>query len=628
MFKNQNRFLAWMTFLFLTFNAILLANEYKGPIDLIPSKDGQTLYVLNMDAKEIAFVPTEKLNAKDPSQFESVIDRTIPLPQEPHSMALANDEKTMFVSAGYEQGKIYAVDLESGTIKAEGQTGHTPMGIVLSTDQQKIYVCYRFNHCVAEIDAATLQELRRFPTLNEPVDTVVTLDGKTVYAANFLPHDPSNGADVAAEITSIDTETGNTKNIRLPNGSSSMHGITLSPDGKYVYTTAILARYPLPTTQLERGWMNTNGFSIIDAEKREFINTVLLDDVDLGAANPWPIITSPDGTKVYVGLAGTHELCVVEIDKTHEKLNALPKDEEEAKATRSTSTITANQVPQLLAFLVGLKKRIKLSGKAPRSLATIDNKVYCGMYYSDSICVIDMKARRPKAKEFPLGPKPDMTPERQGELYWNDATLCFQHWQSCASCHPDARTDALNWDLLNDGTGNHKNAKSLLFSVQTPPAMWHGVRETAEYAIRTGFRYILFAERPEDEYLKIDAYIKAMQPLQSPYLVNGELSESAKRGKELFESERIGCLKCHFGEFYTDLKMHDVGSKAPEYDHMDEFDTPTLREVWRTSPYMHDGRYVDMRDVFKEGNHGDVYGDISEMTDQEIDDLVEYVMSL
>ena len=52
-----------------------------------------------------------------------------------------------------------------------------------------------------------------------------------------------------------------------------------------------------------------------------------------------------------------------------------------------------------------------------------------------------------------LGPEVPMTQTRRGEFFFNDASLCLQSWQSCASCHPDARTDALNWDLLNDGIG-------------------------------------------------------------------------------------------------------------------------------------------------------------------------------
>ena len=167
----------------------------------------------------------------------------------------------------------------------------------------------------------------------------------------------------------------------------------------------------------------------------------------------------------------------------------------------------------------------------------------------------------------------------------------------------------------------------MLFSIQTPPAMWHGVRDKAETAVRTGFQYILFSVRPEETYTDIDQYLAKLEPLPSPHLVNGELSESAKRGKAIFEREELGCAKCHLGEYFTDQKMHDVGSRA-EYDQMDDFDTPTLREIWRTPPYMHDGRFVHLRDIFKIGNHGDVYGDIAGLSDAELDDLTEYLLSL
>ena len=52
---------------------------------------------------------------------------------------------------------------------------------------------------------------------------------------------------------------------------------------------------------------------------------------------------------------------------------------------------------------------------------------------------------------------------------------------SCASCHPDARTDGLNWDLGNDGYGTLRQTKSHLFSHITPPSI---VREGPFQAIR------------------------------------------------------------------------------------------------------------------------------------------------
>jgi cytochrome c peroxidase len=263
------------------------------------------------------------------------------------------------------------------------------------------------------------------------------------------------------------------------------------------------------------------------------------------------------------------------------------------------------------------------------------------MYFSDTLQKVDDTASRPRPATITLGSAPNWTPARRGEVWWNDATLCFQKWQSCASCHPDARMDGYNWDLLNDGMGNPKNTKSLLLAHKTPPSMWQGVRDNINnpddpwdtekqglQCIRTGFKHILFIVPDEEMCKDIDAYLKALQPVASPFLVDGKLSAKAERGKKIFEDPKIGCTTCHPAPLFTDLKSHDTNTRCYYDQGVSNFDTPTLVEVWRTAPYLHDGRYVDMKDVFKTGRHGDVSGDIGKLSDVQIDELVEYVLSL
>ena len=154
--------------------------------------------------------------------------------------------------------------------------------------------------------------------------------------------------------------------------------------------------------------------------------------------------------------------------------------------------------------------------------------------------------------------------------------------------------DGLNWDLLNDGIGNPKNTKSLLLSHQTPPVMSTGVRKDAETAVRSGLRHIQFTARPESEAKAIDEYLKSLKPVPSPHLENGQLSESAKRGQRLFAS--AGCIHCHSGPAMTNGDAFDVGTgRGREQDQ--PLDTPSLIEVWRTSPYLHDGRAATIREV-------------------------------
>ncbi|MDR2439893.1 MAG: hypothetical protein LBE12_11055 [Planctomycetaceae bacterium] len=636
--KNKHVVLSvvfFSVFMILILNHSIFAVEgYKGPIDLTATKDGSKIYITHFDADEVAVLTTA----------DDTVIQTIPVGKEPTGVVLSMDEKTFYVTSGGSCGLVQAVDSTTGQVIREAAAGHTPMGPVITPDGKKLFICNRFNNDVSEYDLPELKFVRRIKVIREPRGAVVTKDGKTVYVSNAVPNDVANIPedpealiDVAAEVSAIDIVSGGVKNIRLPNGSGSIHGICISPDGRYVYFTEILARFQMPTTQLERGWMNTNGISIIDTtqlnnKRSGFINTVLLDDVDLGAANPWGITTSADGKQIYIALAGTSELIIIDAEAMHKKLELLPQDDTETPATGYTGGISASakasDVPNDLAFLVGMKKRVRLDGKGARPIVSIGSDVYVGMFYSDTLQKVDLTVSGVlKGTEIALGVKPNPGKERRGEIHWNDATLCFQYWQSCASCHPDGRMDAYNWDLLNDGLGNPKNAKSLLWCERCPPAMWEGVRKTSAHCTRTGFQFILFSMPDESKCQDIDAYIHAMQPLPSPYLVDGKLSERAERGKKIFENPEIGCDKCHPGPLFTDQKLHDVNTKC-YYDRKGSFDTPTLVETWRTAPYLHDGRYTNMKDLFKKGKHGDVEGDIDSLTDEQLDDLIEYVLSL
>jgi cytochrome c peroxidase len=233
--------------------------------------------------------------------------------------------------------------------------------------------------------------------------------------------------------------------------------------------------------------------------------------------------------------------------------------------------------------------------------------------------------KSPAARSLALGPKHTLSAERKGEIFFNDADLCFQKWQSCASCHPDGRADGLNWDLLNDGPGNPKNTKSLVRSHQTPPAMVTGVRNQAEDAVRAGIRYIQFAVRPEEDAAAIDLYLRSLEPVPSPHLEGNGLSHEAKRGQRIFE--QAGCAKCHPHDLYTDLKKYDVGLGKGSEEGL-AFDTPTLVEIWRTAPYLYDGRAANMTEMLKNHNSRDQHGSTAVLNEKEIRALAAYVLSL
>jgi cytochrome c peroxidase len=73
--------------------------------------------------------------------------------------------------------------------------------------------------------------------------------------------------------------------------------------------------------------------------------------------------------------------------------------------------------------------------------------------------------------------------------------------------------------------------------------------------------------------------------------------------------------------------MHDVGTRV-ESDLAEEFDTPSLIELWRTAPYLHHGRAQTLRQVLSWYNASDRHGGTAHLTDEELDALAAYLRSL
>ena len=572
------------------------------PGALAASGDGRTIYAGCSGSNSVEVFDTAGLR----------VLRSISAPGPVSGIALSADGRSLYLTAAGPRSSVEIIDIASGRRTASIAAGHTALAPVLSPDGATLYVCNRFNDDVSVIDTGARKEIARIRVVREPAGAALGDGGKRLLVINALPAGRADVAPIAAEISVIDTAARKvTASIRLPNGSTSLRDIRTSPDGRFACVTHVLSRYYLPTTQADRGWIHTNAVSVIDVARGALVGTALLDDIDRGAANPWGVAWSGGGRSLSVTHAGTHEVSVIDVEALLAKLQAPQQNPADD-----------------LSFLVGLRKRIRLAGNGPRAIVAAGDTLWVAGYFSDTLESVDAAAASPSATLAARFSSAVPDTRRRGEILFNDGSLSFQGWLSCVSCHsPDARVDALNWDLLNDGVGNPKNARSLLLAHRTPPAMTHAVREDAEAAVRAGIRYILFAERPESEAAAIDEFLKSLRPLASPLLVKGKLSPAAARGRKLFFDARVGCARCHPAGLFTDLNSYDVGTQA-KTDTGSRFDTPTLIELWRTAPYLHDGSAPGIRDVLTNNNRDDRHGTTSHLNGQQIDDLAAYLLSL
>lgn len=526
--------------------------------------------------------------------------RSIPFDETP--TGIVTDGSKAYITTFETRGMLHIVDLETGVSEAGIPIGSGATSPFLGPDKKHVYVCNQFATTVSEIDVDGKKVVRTVNVLREPKSGVFSKDGKFLYVTNFLPAQRADIDTVCAAVSVIEMNGfTKVKDIRLANGSNALRGICITPDGKYVYVSHNLGRFAVPTSQLQQGWMNTSAFSVIDTEKQAFAGAVVVDEPERGAAGIWSIACNDES--IFITHSGTHEVSVIDHPALREKFEAYPDK---------------SMLDYDLNFLYGIRERIPLQGNGPRAMALTNGKLIIPTYFADVLNVLDIDTREVTSVE--LNPGREETDIDKGEKYFNDASHCFQSWQSCNGCHPgEARTDGMNWDLMNDGVGNSKNCKSLLFSHVTPPNMISGIRASAEVAVRAGYNFIQFFDITEEDAKCVDEYLKSLRPVPSPYLVNGELSDKAKEGRKVFE--KSGCGDCHSGPYFTDMKMYRIGENV-EFEK--GWDTPTLREVWRTAPYLFNGRAATMHDVFETEKHG-INKKISQ---KDMDALVEYVNSL
>lgn len=231
-----------------------------------------------------------------------------------------------------------------------------------------------------------------------------------------------------------------------------------------------------------------------------------------------------------------------------------------------------------------------------------------------------------------------------GRRLFFDPILSGDNNRACVSCHsPD-----LGW---SDGRPRAATLSGSDMDLRTPtllnvawqdgPLGWDGKFRTLEVVARTPITGVgnmnlkipeavkrLSADESYREAFsaafgdptvsaeRLDAALATFQRLivagKAPFdrWIGGDESaipETAKRGFDLFNS-RAGCSGCHSGWSFTDNSFHDIGtatgadigrgrlmpsSVALRY----AFKTPTLREIGKRAPYMHDGSLATLEAV-------------------------------
>lgn len=269
-----------------------------------------------------------------------------------------------------------------------------------------------------------------------------------------------------------------------------------------------------------------------------------------------------------------------------------------------------------------------------------------------------------------------------GRRLFFDVRLSHKNQRSCATCHDPAQgfSNGRRFATGSDGQPTPRHVPSLINVGYCRPLFWDGRSATLEEQAllpiqnpremnlplpsleRKLNRAADYRERfqqvfggpatPRRVAMALAAYQRTIVARDTPFdkYLRGDreaLKGPAKRGMELFFG-RARCSVCHAGPQLTDNQFHNLGTADPELpddpgrrgvtgrrEDQGAFRTPQLREIGRTAPYMHNGRFRSLLEVVTHYNFGGVSDqanphrdknlEVLYLTEDEVADLVAFL---
>jgi len=597
----------------------LVNRQYLSPFDVVVSKDGKTIFVVAEEGNELILIDSEKRKVKE----------KISVGEHPHSVILSEDGTTAYVSNQWADN-VYVVDVPKRKITDTLKTAGGPAGLALSADGKYLYVVNTFSSNLSVFDLENKLEISRLETGNNPTGIKATPQGDLLYITSRrtqgLPYDDT----VICEITVVDDKTHRVIERKKIKSAYIMENIAFTPDGDLAIFPLIRPKNNMPTLQVEKGWMMTHGFGIIEMKPGGRIVQLLLDEPNRYYSDPYDIAISPDGKKAFISSSGVDIISVIDIDSVRSLIN---------ESSDKLLNIYSNHLGISSRYII---KRIP-TGANPKSitLSPDGEKLYVAEHLDDRLAIIRTSSLETESI-IDLGGPRRITVARQGRRLLNNAGGTFQNQYACYTCHPDAHEDGLVYNMASKDMGrNVTNTQSLREIGHTPPYKWSGKNQTVYK--QDGMRFSTVLTRTEpfnyDDLDALASYITSgiPNPPNLSYNPNGELSQKQLMGKKIFERTHTNfgreipvenrCITCHPPPYYTNLEMVDVSTIAATDDSI-LFDTPHLNNIYASPPYLHDGRAKTLEEIWTIYGKDERHGEVNDLAKMELNYLIEYLKSL
>jgi YVTN family beta-propeller protein len=496
-----------------------------------------------------------------------------------------------------------------------------PSGVAASPAGDLVYVTLEATGQLLRFQTSDFSQTGALDVGPRPRHVAIAADGATAYVSRFItPPQPGestatvsgtlDGAFTGGEVVRVTTDTmtiaGTTilRHSTRPDAETQGRGVpnylgaaSISPDGTQAFV-------PSKLDNILRGTLR-------DGQPLNFQNTVRavasridmnggaedpaarldLDNASLASAAAW----DPLGVYLFVALETSREVAIVDAHGHRELLRiAVGRAPEGLTVSADGETLLVDNFMDRTVDAFDLRP-LRLLGqmRVPR-IATwkaIDTEKLSSQVLFGKQLFYDAR----------------------------DTRLARDRYLSCATCHDDGDTDGRTWDFTNLGEGL-RNTIALRGRAGTGQGFlhWsnnfdevqdfeqqlrilgggHGLMADADFFAGTRQQPLGQSKAGLSQGLdRLAAYLASLDTFdRSPFRSSvGALTPAGADGRTLFT--QLGCQRCHAGNAFTASGANtliDIGTLKPSSGSrsggpLSGIDVPTLRDVWNTAPYLHDG---------------------------------------
>ncbi|HEX4460931.1 MAG TPA: hypothetical protein VIA18_23285 [Polyangia bacterium] len=596
------------------------------------TSDDAQLWVVNQDSDSVSLLDAKArtLTAEialgtAPPAVDPVTMRFDPAIS-PRALAILPGNAKVYV-AGQRANTVYVIDAASRSVSAKIAVDVEPVAVVAAADGKAVYVVSHESATVAKIDPTTNTIVATLPVAEHPWGASLSADGKSLFVTHLLLHAGMTVIDTASftirNTVELADQPASAASKLVPNGVARGVYMAVPRPGvgggdiwlPHMLLATGLAQPDLDFESTAFPTISTFASDATTAQKRLLFKPLTVPGAT-GAFNdsisgPRSLAFTPDGTLALMADSASEDVMVFDGTTGNERqlVRPVPGALLEGIVVDSTGTH---------AFIDGRNTHNVIA------LSIINGTA------------LDVAVDGDPIERLAAGDPMPMTMRLGQRLFYTANSSAYpitqNFWISCATCHLEGGSDAVTWKFAQGPRDTPSNAGG---PINTGFLMRQALRNTVvdyDVTIRTE-QGGLFHRDTASQLPYLDALAEYTNyaipfPNNPNVAADGTLTAAQARGQTTFGSL---CASCHTGPYYTDsgagntpvdgllvmdgsqpILLHDVGTcvtSGPYNDapHADDvvgtirtacdFDTPTLRGIFATPPYFHDGSAATLDDV-------------------------------